>query len=386
MPENPLLNSKLPDVGTSIFAVMSRMAADHDALNLSQGFPDFNCPEALIDRVDAHMRAGHNQYAPMPGVPRLRQAIADKTRFLYQADVDPETEITVTCGATEALFAAITASIRPGDEVIVFDPAYDAYEPAIELAGGQAVHLNLVAPDYHVDWDQVSDAITGNTRMIITNSPHNPTGAVFTDADLDALEQIVSEHPELLLIGDEVYEHIVFDDHSHCSLLQRSALRSRAFVMSSFGKTWHTTGWKIGYCVAPPELTTELRKVHQFTSFAISTPMQHAFADVLEDRDHYLDLPDFYQHKRDRFREEVASSSFVALPCDGTYFQLLDYSAISDKPDTEFAAELTRDVGIASIPVSVFYADPPADQRVLRFCFAKGDQTLSEAGEILRSV
>lgn len=381
---NHSIHSKLPEVGLSIFAVMSQLAAEHGALNLSQGFPDFDCPPELAERVAHHLRAGHNQYAPMPGLPALAEAIAVKTEALYGAVVDPAEEVTVTCGATEALFAAITALVGRDDEVILFDPAYDAYDPAVRLAGGIPVHLPLAYPDYRVDWDRVRASITPRTRMLVVNSPHNPTGAVFGPDDLDALEALVARF-DLLLLSDEVYEHIVFDGHPHQSLLSRPALRERALVMSSFGKTYHTTGWKIGYCIAPPALTRELRRVHQFVTYCVATPIQHAYADFLSDREHYLSLPAFYQEKRDRFRTEVTDSAFKILPCHGTYFQLLDYSALSDEDDVTFSRRLTREAGIASIPVSVFYAEPPGD-RVLRFCFAKGEETLAEAGTILRGI
>ena len=379
------LDSKLPRVGTTIFSVMSALAAEHGALNLSQGFPDFDGPEALRERVGHYLNHGRNQYAPMTGVPSLRAAIAAKVAALYGRDTDADAEVTVTSGGTEALFCAIHAVIRPGDEVIVFDPAYDSYEPAVELAGGRCVHLPLRAPDYRPDWNAVAAALTRRTRLIILNSPHNPTGAVLSPADLDQLEALVRER-DILLLADEVYEHIVFDGAEHQSLLRRPALAERAFVVSSFGKTYHVTGWKIGYCVAPAALSAELRKVHQYVTFASMTPVQLALADFLEAHpEHHLALPAFYQHKRDRFCALLADSRFRITPAAGTYFQLLDYSAITDEHDVALARRLTVEHGIASIPVSVFYQTPPAD-RVLRFCFAKDDATLARAAEVLCAI
>ena len=379
------LDSKLPRVGTTIFSVMSALAAEHGALNLSQGFPDFDGPEALRERVGHYLNHGRNQYAPMTGVPSLRAAIAAKVAALYGRDTDADAEVTVTSGGTEALFCAIHAVIRPGDEVIVFDPAYDSYEPAVELAGGRCVHLPLRAPDYRPDWNAVAAALTRRTRLIILNSPHNPTGAVLSPADLDQLEALVRDR-DLLLLADEVYEHIVFDGAEHQSLLRRPALAERAFVVSSFGKTYHVTGWKIGYCVAPAALSAELRKVHQYVTFASMTPVQLALADFLEAHpEHHLALPAFYQHKRDRFCALLADSRFRITPAAGTYFQLLDYSAITDEHDVALARRLTVEHGIASIPVSVFYQTPPAD-RVLRFCFAKDDATLARAAEVLCAI
>jgi methionine aminotransferase len=357
-PAPPAVDSKLPRVGTTIFTVMSQLAAEHGALNLSQGFPDFDGPPALLDAVAHHLRDGRNQYAPMMGVPPLRAAIAAKVTDLYGHRADEDAEITVTSGATEALFCAIHAVVRPGDEVIVFDPAYDSYEPAVELAGGRCVHLPLTAPDFRVDWDAVRDAITPRTRLIIVNSPHNPTGSVFTPADLDALEAVVAD-TGVFLLADEVYEHIVFDGAEHQSLLRRPALAERAFVVSSFGKTYHVTGWKIGYCVAPAPLTAEFRKVHQYVTFTSITPVQLALADFLAAHpEHHLDLPAFYQRKRDRFCEMLAGSRFAFTPAGGTYFQLLDYSAISDEDDVTLSRRLTIEHGIASVPVSVFSERP----------------------------
>lgn len=381
----PTPDTKLPKVGTTIFSVMSALAQTHGALNLSQGFPDFDGPEALLDRVAFHLRDGRNQYPPMTGVPTLRAAIADKVRDLYGRAVNETDDVTVTSGATEALFCAIHAVVRPGDEVIVFDPAYDSYEPAVELAGGRCVHLQLRAPDFAVDWDAVRDSITSRTRMIIVNSPHNPTGSVFTSSDLDALEALV-EGTGIYLLADEVYEHIVFDGKAHQSLLLRDALAARAFVVSSFGKTYHVTGWKVGYCVAPPALSAEFRKVHQYVTFTTITPVQLALADFLAAHpEHHLALPAFYQAKRDLLVELLAPSRLRLTPSSGTYFQLADYSAISDEVDVDFVRRLTVEHGVAAIPVSVFHDAPPQD-RVLRLCFAKDDDTLRAAAERLCAI
>ncbi|HHQ14701.1 MAG TPA: aminotransferase class I/II-fold pyridoxal phosphate-dependent enzyme [Chromatiales bacterium] len=362
---------------------MSQMATDHGALNLSQGFPDFPAPQALLDRVCHHLAAGHNQYAPMAGLDVLRERIAQKTLRLYGHDADPEQEVTVTSGATEALFCAIEAFVHDNDEVIVFDPAYDSYDPAIRLAGGMPVHLPLTRPEFTIDFDRLSDAIGPRTRMIVLNTPHNPTGAVI-DADAMARLADLLRNTPILLLSDEVYEHIIFDGRQHESLLRNPELASRALVVSSFGKTYHATGWKIAYVVAPSALTLEFRRIHQFVQFCGSTPMQYALADFLESNpQHDLNLPAFYQRKRDLFCKLLAGSRFRFRPSAGTYFQLLDYSAITDEPDVEYAQRLTREAGIASIPVSVFQKRPPADQRLLRFCFAKHDSTLKQAAEIL---
>ncbi len=378
----PEVVSKLPDVGTTIFTVMSDLAARHGAINLSQGFPDFPPPAGLLERVAAHLGSGHNQYAPMAGLPALREQVALKTLALYGRVVDPDTEVTITSGATEALFCAIEAVVQPGDEVLCLDPAYDAYDPAIRLAGGRAVHVPLMAPDFAVDWDRVRAAVTPRTRLLILNTPHNPTGAVLVPADLDALTELVSGS-RLLLLGDEVYEHILFDGRRHESLLRYPALADRSFVVSSFGKTYHATGWKIGYCVAPAALTREFRRVHQFVQFCVVTPMQWALADFLaSDPGHYLGLSAFYQAKRDRFCALLAGSRFRLAPAAGTYFQLLDYGDITGEDDVAFARRLTREAGVACIPVSVFCAEPLA-RPLLRFCFAKDESTLERAAEIL---
>lgn len=376
------LPSKLPDVGITIFTVMSKLAADHQAINLSQGFPDFDAHPDLIDLVAGYMRNGMNQYAPMQGVVALRQRIAEKVKTVYQADVNPDTQITVTAGATEALYAAITAVVSNGDEVIIVEPAYDAYVPIIQLNSGVPVFVPLTFPEYRVDWDRLRDALTERTRLIILNSPHNPTGAVLQAEDMSALQAIMAERDQLYLLSDEVYEHIAFDNHPHQSMLRYPQLAEKSFVVSSFGKTYHTTGWKIGYCVAPPELTIEFQKIHQFLTFTANTPIQLAYADFMARKELYLGLADFYQQKRDLFLKVMAPSRFKPLPCAGTYFQMMDYSAITDEADTDFARRLTIEHGLAAIPPSVFYHNGK-DDKVLRFCFAKQDQTLVQAAEKL---
>jgi methionine aminotransferase len=376
------LETKLPGVGTTIFTVMSQLALDHDAVNLSQGFPDFDGPPELLDRVSHYLHGGHNQYAPMAGVPGLREALARKVRDLYGAKADPDTEITVTSGATEALFCAISAVISSGDEAIVFDPAYDSYDPAITLNGGRAVHLPLGAPNFRIDWDRVEDALCDKTRAIILNSPHNPTGSVLDRRDIDALISLAERHP-FFLISDEVYEHIIFDGLAHESLARYENLMARSFVISSFGKTYHTTGWKIGYCVAPKALSDEFRRIHQFVTFCSNTPVQLALADFLAAHPgHHRALPDFYQQKRDLFCSLIESSRFRFTPSSGTYFQLLDYSEVSNLDDVTLARELTVNERLATIPVSVFYENPPA-QKMLRLCFCKDDRTLARGAEIL---
>lgn len=371
--------TKLPKVGTTIFTVMSQLAAEHGAVNLGQGFPDFAVPSRLVDELDAAMRAGHNQYAPMTGVAPLRQAIAEKVLRCYGRQVDPDTEITVTSGATEALFNAIHAVVRPGEEVIVLDPAYDSYEPAIDLAGARAVHVPLDPQTFAVDWDRVRAAITPKTRLLIVNSPHNPSGAMFDEADIRALSALL-EGTGIYLISDEVYEHIVFDGRRHESILRYPELAARAFVVSSFGKTYHCTGWKIGYAIAPPALSAEFRKVHQYNVFCTFAPAQHAFAAMIRrEPEHYEQLGAFYQEKRDRFREQLLGTKFKPLPVPGGYFQLVDYSAVSDLPDAEFVKWLTIEHGVTAIPLSPFYETPPAGQRLARLCFAKNEATLDAA-------
>jgi methionine transaminase len=376
----PLI-SKLPDLGITIFTVMSKLAADHGAINLSQGFPDFEAPAELIERVSHYMRQGHNQYAPMQGVPLLRQRIAEKVKLLYGVKIDPESDITVTSGATEALYAAISAVVRPGDEVIVIEPAYDSYVPAIQLNGGIPVFIPLRFPGYSLDWERLKGKLSDRTRLIILNSPHNPTGTVLEAADLTILRELTAER-DLFILSDEVYEHILFDGREHQSMLRYPDLACKSFVVSSFGKTYHATGWKIGYCVAPPDLTLEFRKIHQFLTFTSNTPIQMALADFMVHTGHYKELAGFYQRKRDLFLDLMKNSRFRPLPCAGTYFQMMDYSAITDEPDDAFARRLTAQHGVAAIPPSVFYHDRH-DHRVLRFCFAKQDQTLIQAAERL---
>ena len=371
--------TKLPKVGTTIFTVMSQLAAEHGAVNLGQGFPDFAVPQRLVDELDAAMRAGHNQYAPMTGVAPLRQAIAEKVLRCHGREVDPDTEITVTSGATEALFNAIHAVVRPGEEVIVLDPAYDSYEPAIDLAGARAVHVPLDPQTFAVDWGRVRAAVTPKTRLLIVNSPHNPSGAMFGQADIRALAALL-EGTGIYLISDEVYEHIVFDGRRHESILRYPELAARAFVVSSFGKTYHCTGWKIGYAIAPPALSAEFRKVHQYNVFCTFAPAQHAFAAMIrQEPEHYEQLGAFYQEKRDRFREQLLGTKFKPLPVPGGYFQLVDYSAVSDLPDAEFVKWLTIEHGVTAIPLSPFYETPPAGQRLARLCFAKNEATLDAA-------
>ena len=374
-------SSKLPDVGTSIFAVMSALANEHGAINLSQGFPDFNCPDELIALVTKYMQEGHNQYAPMPGVPALRHKISEKTEKVYGYRPDPDQEVTVTSGATEALFAAITAVVKPGDEVVVLEPCYDSYAPAIRLAGGIPIYVPLAIPDFSIDWDLLKKNISSRTRLIIINTPHNPTGAVIPREDLEKLANL-TDGSDILILSDEVYEHMVFDGKEHVSALQIESLRQRAFVISSFGKTYHTTGWKIGYVVAPPALTAELRKMHQFITFSTVTPLQLAIADYMDNEAHYRSLPDFYQAKRDLFCELVKPSRFELIPSAGTYFQLLKYDAISQEHDLDFARRLTQEIGVASVPVSAFYHNK-TDHHYLRFCFAKSEETLRQAAERL---
>lgn len=380
-----LPQSKLPDVGTTIFTVMSRLAADHNAINLSQGFPDFDAPEALLEAAHAHMRAGHNQYAPLAGAPPLLEQIALKTAATYGHTADPEHGITVTSGATIALYSAITALVHPGDEVIVLDPAYDAYAPAVRLAGGTAVHVPLAPHDFTPDWERIGAAVSSKTRLLIINTPHNPTGSVWSANDMQELQTLVENKP-LYVLSDEVYEHMVFASARHESILRYPALAARSIVVSSFGKTFHTTGWKIGYAIGPPALMREFRKVYQFTQFCVATPLQLALADFLEHHaEHYHGLAKFYAGKRDRFVDLLRGSRFKLRPAAGTYFQLADYGAISDTADTEFTHWLTTEVGVAAIPVSVFYAAPPP-ATVIRFCFAKHDETLARAAEKLCAI
>jgi methionine aminotransferase len=376
------VDSKLPQVGTTIFTVMSRLAADCSAINLSQGFPDFQAEAALFDATCRAMRAGRNQYPPMAGIVELRTAIASKVRELYGAAYDVEGEITVTAGATQAIFTAIAAFVRAGDEVVVFEPVYDSYVPAIETVGGRAVFASLRFPDYRPDWDQVRSLLGPRTRMIIINSPHNPTGSLLRSDDLDRLANL-TRGSDILVLADEVYEHIVFDGRQHASVAAHAELAARSIVVSSFGKTYHITGWKVGYVLAAQELMAEFRKVHQFNVFTVNTPCQFGIAEYMQDASRHLGLAAFYQAKREFFRQQLAASRFELLPCHGTYFQLARYGAISDLPDREFACWLTREAGVAAIPVSVFRHDG-VDDRVVRFCFAKQEATLAAAGERLR--
>jgi methionine aminotransferase len=376
------IQSKLPDIGTTIFTVMSQLAADTGAINLSQGFPEFEPPEELKLRIRHHLEHGGNQYAPMTGIPKLRHVIADKNLRFQGRTLDPDQEITVCTGATEGLFSAIVAVVRPGDEVIVLDPAYDSYEPAVRLAGGITRHVPLQidanGSDFHPDWQRIADTVNDKTRLIILNFPHNPTGAVLSAEDLDTLAEIIRDS-DCLLVADEVYEHIVFDDEPHRSLLGHDELWERTFVISSFGKTVHATGWKLGYCAAPSALTEEFRRIHQFTTFSVSTPMQLGVADFLAEHPEWChDLPGFYQQKRDHFCSLLEGSRFRFKPARSTFFQVLDYGDISDEPDAKLAATWTREIGVASIPLSVFCEESFTGTR-LRFCFAKDEATLDEA-------
>ena len=374
------LTSKLPDVGTTIFAVMSKMASEHDAINLSQGFPDFPISEKLIDLVTRYMKDGKNQYAPMPGVPELRQALASHYEGRYDLKIDADKEVTITAGATQAIYAALTAIVSPGDEVILFDPAYDCYNPTIRLSGGVPVHLTLKQPNFHIDWDEVEKAITPRTKVIMVNTPHNPSGAILSQDDMLTLQGIAEKH-DLIVISDEVYEHIIFG-HNHESALNYEALRARTIAIYSFGKTFHATGWKTGYIIAPEALTHEIRKIHQFLVFSVNTPTQYALAEYLSDHSSTQGISDMYVKKRDVFQHALRASRFDVRPCHGTYFQLLSYQGISDKSDIEMAEWLTKEHKVASIPISVFY-NSKEDNKLLRFCFAKNEDTLLQAAEIL---
>ncbi|HYD96224.1 MAG TPA: pyridoxal phosphate-dependent aminotransferase [Noviherbaspirillum sp.] len=381
-----VLPSRLPNVGTTIFTVMSALATEKGAVNLGQGFPDFDCDPALVDAVTAAMKDGFNQYPPMSGVPALRQAIAAKIGAIYGHAYNPDTEITVTAGATQAILTSVLCCVHPGDEVIVIEPVYDSYVPAIELAGGVPVFVQMEvgAQGYSVPWQKVAAAVTPKTRLIMINSPHNPTGSVLREADIRALEEIV-RGTGILILSDEVYEHMVYDGARHESVCRYPELASRAFVVSSFGKTYHVTGWKIGYVAAPAALTAEFRKVHQFNVFTVNTPVQHGVARYMANPAPYLELPAFYQRKRDLFRDGLASTRFKLLPSDGTYFQCVDYSAISSAPEADFAKWLTAEIGVAAIPVSAFY-NQPRESGIVRFCFAKKDDTLRSALERLATL
>jgi len=377
------LESKLPQVGTTIFTVMSQLAEQHRAVNLSQGFPDFRPPQELLELVDRALGGRYHQYALMPGSMALRNAIAEKLAALYAVRVDPVAEITVTSGATEAIFDAIQAVVRRDDEVVVFDPCYDSYEPSITLAGGRTVHVPLTGPNFTIDWDRLQQALNRRTRLVIVNSPHNPSGALLTREDFERLAELLRPY-DCYLLSDEVYEHVVFDGATHATALANAELAERCFAVFSFGKTYHATGWKLGYCVAPPALTGELRRVHQYVTFASTSPLQQALADYMTAHpEHHLNLPAFYQERRDRFAALLSATKFRPLRAAGTYFQLADYSAISTLPDVEFARWLTIEHGVATIPISVFYREPP-DARLVRFCFAKENSTLDAAAEKLR--
>jgi methionine aminotransferase len=377
------LDSKLPNVGTTIFTLMSQLAEQHGAVNLSQGFPDFQPPPELLELVVRALRGRYHQYAPMPGSVPLRTAIAEKLRALYSVHADPVGEITITSGATEAIFDAIQAVVRRDDEVIVFDPCYDSYEPSVTLAGGRTVHLPLTFPDFRIDWQRLRETLSSRTRLVIVNSPHNPSGALLTHADFERLAELLRPY-DCYLLSDEVYEHVVFDGARHATALAHPELAQRCFAVFSFGKTYHATGWKLGYAVAPPALSAELRRVHQYVTFASTSPLQQALAQFLAAHpEHHLQLPAFYQERRDYFARSLAATKLRPLPAAGTYFQLADYRAISELRDVEFARWLTIEHGVATIPISVFYRDPP-DARLVRFCFAKENVTLDAAAQRLR--
>jgi methionine aminotransferase len=375
------LPSKLPYVGTTIFTVMSKLATDERAYNLSQGFPSFDCSPKLSELVCHYVKNGYNQYAPMSGAPAFRESIAEKTSRVYGVSYDPETEVTVTSGATEAIFCAVTAVVYPGDEVIVLEPAYDSYAPAIDLNGGIPVFVTMDAPDFKIDWQKVKAKISPKTRAIIINTPQNPVGTVFSKEDLDTLADIVRDK-DIYIISDEVYEHIIFDGEVHHSMMTHPVLKERSFICNSVGKTYHVTGWKIGYCLAPAALTKEFRRIHQYITFCTVSPMQYALADFLKEPEHYEELSDFYQRKRDRFNNAISGSRFSLKPSKGSFFQIVSYEKITDEHDYELAIRLTKEIKVASVPVSVFYKDKK-DDKLLRFCFAKDDDILDKAAELL---
>jgi len=382
--QNISIQSKLPSTGISIFAIMSKMAADYKAINLSQGFPDFNCSEELIELAHKFMKGGMNQYAPMPGLPSLRKIISDKILKLYKADYNFETEITITAGATQALYTAISAIIHSGNEVIIIEPAYDSYVPAVIANGGVPIYSEMTDGGFTINWSDVSKKISKKTKAIIINSPHNPTGSVISEIDIKMLEEL-TEGTNIFIISDEVYEHITFDGLPHISISSSAELKKRSFVISSFGKTFHATGWKVGYCCAPEYLMNEFRKLHQFIVFAVNTPVQYAYAEFLLNENNYLRLNDFYQKKRDLFLQSISGSRFKTEPARGTYFQLLDYSKISDQNDMEFSEWLTKEIGVAVIPLRPFYSKNNS-QKLIRVCFAKKDEVLLQAGKILKSI
>lgn len=377
--------SKLPNVGVTIFTVMSQLAAEHGAINLGQGFPDFSVPGPLVDGLQRAMLDGRNQYSPMAGIPELRQAIAAKIADCYGAEVDADRQITVTSGGSEAIFDAVHAVVSAGDEVVLLDPCYDCYEPAVLLAAGVPVHVSLDPETFAIDWPALELAVNARTRLLFINTPHNPSGAILGEADMQRLKQLLQAHPRLLILSDEVYEHMVFDGQQHQSVLRDPQLAARSFAVSSFGKTYHCTGWKLGYCVAPPDLTAEFRKVHQYNTFCSFTPAQYAVAEMIRQHpEHHRDLPAFYQAKRDRFREQLLTTRLRPLPVPGGYFQLVDYSAVSDLDDAAFCRWLTTEHKVAAIPLSPFYAKPPSAQRLARLCFAKNPETLDAAIERLK--
>jgi methionine aminotransferase len=378
------INSRLPEIGTSIFTVMSRMAVENGAINLSQGFPDFPVSEELVELIHQAMKDGYNQYAPMPGAPALKSVIADVIKASYGRRTHPDNEIVIAAGGTEAIFSTIAALVGAGDEVIVFDPSYDCYAPSVRLNGGIPVYINLTPPHFAIDWDRVKSKITARTKMIMINTPHNPSGAVLVENDLKTLEEIALKHG-IIVLSDEVYERLIFDGFDHQSVLKFPALASQSIAVFSFGKTFHATGWKVGYSVAPEFLTKEIRKAHQFVTFSVNTPVQMALSKYMTEPSHYTGLGKFYQEKRDYFLEQIKGSSFEPMPCHGSYFQLLSYKNISNKPEKEMAEWITKEYKVASIPVSAFYNDA-TDNKLLRFCFAKKKETLEIAGSILKKL
>lgn len=377
------LSSKLPNVGTTIFTVMSKLATDYGAINLSQGFPGFNSDPHLLDLVNKYMKKGFNQYAPMSGVPILKQRLAEKTKLVYGIEYHAVDEVTIVSGATEAIFSAVTAVVREGDEVILLEPAYDSYAPAVILNGGIPIYIPLSLPDFSVDWEKVKSAINPKTRLIMVNTPHNPTGYVWSQEDVNMLAELIQD-TDIYVVSDEVYEHISFDGRTHISLMTHPVLKEKTFVCGSFGKTFHVTGWKIGYCLAPKSLTEEFRKIHQFVTFSTPTPLQYALAEYLEEPDHYLSIPDFYQKKRDLFCEGLRETPFKFQPAQGSFFQLVSYGHLSQESDFDLAVRLTKEIGVASIPISVFFNEK-TDHKILRFCFAKEDSELEKALDKLQN-
>ncbi|WP_316811976.1 methionine aminotransferase [Pedobacter heparinus] len=375
------IQSKLPHTGTTIFTVMSKLAEEYKAINLSQGFPDYDCDPKLLNFVTEAMQKGYNQYAPMPGLPALRALIAEKVSKLYGANYHPDTEVTITAGGTQAIFTALSSCISSGDEVIIFEPAYDCYAPTVKLLGGLVKPYELVPPNYEIDWEMVKKLFTANTKMIILNSPQNPTGCILSEKDIKALIKL-TKNTDILVLSDEVYEHIIFDNNKHQSIALYPELRERSFIAASFGKLLHTTGWKLGYCLAPERLMKEFRKVHQFNVFSVNTPMQVGIANYLKDEETYRSLASFFQQKRDFFRQLLKETSFNLLPCNGSYFQCVSYEHMSEEKDTDMAIRLVKEYGVASIPVSAFYTRN-TDHKVLRFCFAKKQETLEKAVERL---